>query len=295
VFISYASEDATAAFEIVAELESRDIPCWIAPRDVRPGRQYRAEIVEAIRKCRAVVLVFSARCNKSEHVGRELTLASDLPKDIIPIRIESAKPEGELEYTLAGKQWIDGFPSRQNAIDEIVRTFQADLDPTTDREKDRQPPPPRRLSYAVTLRKLVIGSSAFLLVARSSGPSLPEPELPPILSRPVGSWQADISLYWRWRTIDGMSVEAAWTKLSMHSNNARAALNPEPAYAGLIPPELFSRVLARSQESAIDPNVIIEPEPTANDKTPVGFTLPNRYRPRANWKSTLDNWAKSTR
>ena len=83
----------------------------------------------------------------------------------------------------------------------------------------------------------------------------------------AGSWQADMSLYWRWRTLQGMSLMDAWTQLKMQPNNAATSLNPHSADTGLIPPELFSHVLARSQASSINPTddvagVIIHPEPT---------------------------------
>ena len=84
----------------------------------------------------------------------------------------------------------------------------------------------------------------------------------------AGSWQAEISIYWRWRTLQGMSLMDAWTQLRMHPNNAATSLHRNSVDRGMIPPELFSRVLARSQAHAIDPNddvadVVIHPEPAA--------------------------------
>jgi hypothetical protein len=40
VFLSYASRDTEVANTVCRELESRDIRCWIAPRDVAPGALY---------------------------------------------------------------------------------------------------------------------------------------------------------------------------------------------------------------------------------------------------------------
>jgi hypothetical protein len=118
----------------------------------------------------------------------------------------------------------------------------------------------------------------------------------------VGSWQVDISLYWRWRTLQGMSVMDAWTQLRMQPNNAATSLHPHSVDRGLIPPELFSRVLARSRATATDPNddvagVIIDPEPAAataaaEDDIEIGYTPPNEYRPRAKWRNKLDTWVQ---
>ena len=120
----------------------------------------------------------------------------------------------------------------------------------------------------------------------------------------AGSWQADIGLYWRWRTLQGTSLMDAWTQLKMSPNNAATSLHPHAADSGLIPPELFSRVLARSRATTVDPadnvaDVIIDDEPAAaaamdEDTTEVGFTPPNVYRPRAKWKAKLDQWVQFT-
>jgi hypothetical protein len=119
----------------------------------------------------------------------------------------------------------------------------------------------------------------------------------------AGSWQADITLYWRWTTLEHRSLIDAWTSLRMQPVNARSSLDPDSADRGLIPPELFSRVLARSHASVIDPNdnaadVIITPEPApgaaaAVGESHVGYTPPNRYRPRAKWRNKLDSWAQN--
>jgi TIR domain len=41
IFVSYASPDAPAANSVVATLEKHGLKCWIAPRDVIPGRTMR--------------------------------------------------------------------------------------------------------------------------------------------------------------------------------------------------------------------------------------------------------------
>ena len=48
LFVSHVHEDRTAALEIVDELERRGVPCWIAPRNVRPGKPFDEEIADAL-------------------------------------------------------------------------------------------------------------------------------------------------------------------------------------------------------------------------------------------------------
>jgi hypothetical protein len=111
--------------EIVAELEQRGVPCWIAPRDLRPGHPFDDEIAEAIDGCRAMLLIFSERCNGNKYIRREVTVAGESNKIIIPFRIEDAQPKGGLRVRLSDLHRIDGFVSRESAIDELVRALLA--------------------------------------------------------------------------------------------------------------------------------------------------------------------------
>ncbi|MFI4994331.1 MAG: SUMF1/EgtB/PvdO family nonheme iron enzyme [Hyphomicrobiales bacterium] len=126
LFVSHVSEDRAAAKEIVDELERRGVRCWIAPRDVRPGRPYDDEIANAIEASRAMLLIFSEHCNASDYIRREVTVAGESHKVVIPFRIENAQPKHGLRVRLSDLHWLDGFASREKAIDELVKTFPAE-------------------------------------------------------------------------------------------------------------------------------------------------------------------------
>jgi hypothetical protein len=59
VFISHSTNNRPVANAVCAALESAAIRCWIAPRDVLPGRSYSGEITRAIQQSKAFVLIFS--------------------------------------------------------------------------------------------------------------------------------------------------------------------------------------------------------------------------------------------
>jgi Tol biopolymer transport system component len=107
VFISYASQDVDTANTVCQSLERHGVPCWMAPRDVKPGAQYADAIVRAINESTAVVLVMSANAISSSHVGREIERAASKRKPIVAFRIDAAALNPGLEYFLSGSQWID--------------------------------------------------------------------------------------------------------------------------------------------------------------------------------------------
>jgi hypothetical protein len=123
LFVSHVAENRDAAMEIVGELERRGTRCWIAPRDVRPGEAFDNEIADAIEASRAMLLIFSDLCNDSEYIRREVTVAGESHKTVIPFRIEDVQPRRGLRVRLSDLHWIDGFTSRERAIDEVIKKF----------------------------------------------------------------------------------------------------------------------------------------------------------------------------
>lgn len=109
VFISYSSKDKPTADAVCATLESRGIRCWIAPRDVVPGEEYAAALVNALREARIMVLVFSSGANQSKHVLREVERAVSMGLPVVPLRIENVRPSAAMEYYIASRHWLDAL------------------------------------------------------------------------------------------------------------------------------------------------------------------------------------------
>ncbi|GEM_PF-4574868 len=120
IFICHAHADFTIASAACAKLEDAGVRCWIAPRDVDAG-PYARQLVHAITSASAVLLVFSDQTNKSEHILRELEIASKHQKVIIPFRIEDVPPNEDLEYFTLRVHWLDALsPPMGNRLGELV-------------------------------------------------------------------------------------------------------------------------------------------------------------------------------
>jgi adenylate cyclase len=109
VFLSYSSADKATALAVLAGLENQGICCWIAPRDIPAGSEYGQQIVEAVKTCRIVVVIFSAHANTSPHVRREVERAVSAERIIVPFRIEDITPTGAMEYALSNTHWLDAL------------------------------------------------------------------------------------------------------------------------------------------------------------------------------------------
>lgn len=109
VFISHSTQDKPIADALCATLESRGIRCWIAPRDILPGTDWGAAIIDGISESKLMVLVFSSSANKSTQITHEVERAVHKGLPIIPFRVEDIAPSKSLEYFISTPHWLDAL------------------------------------------------------------------------------------------------------------------------------------------------------------------------------------------
>ncbi len=88
VFISYTRKDLEYADKLQAYLEDAGIRTWMDRSEIRTGDKWKKEIVGAIERCAAFLILMSPRSSASDWVEKELTLAEDLKKPIFPVLLE---------------------------------------------------------------------------------------------------------------------------------------------------------------------------------------------------------------
>jgi TolB-like protein/Tfp pilus assembly protein PilF len=121
VFISHSARDKPYADAVCAKLESRGVRCWIAPRDIAPGMEWGAALLEAIDDSRVMLLVFSSQANNSPQISREVERAVHKGLIVLPVRVEDVVPTGNLEYFLGTPQWLNAItPPFEQYLDHIA-------------------------------------------------------------------------------------------------------------------------------------------------------------------------------
>jgi tetratricopeptide (TPR) repeat protein len=124
VFISYAHQDRTVANAVCATLEAHGIRCWIAPRDILPGSDWGAAIIDAIQEAKALVLIFSSNSNDSDQIKREVERTVHQGTAVIPFRIEDVLPNKTLEYFISTQHWLDALtPPLEDHMAHLAETI----------------------------------------------------------------------------------------------------------------------------------------------------------------------------
>ena len=118
IFISYSSKDNVDAFKLCEYLESNGKNCFIAPRNIQPGREYGEEIIHGIDASDGMVLLLSENSNKSPHVLREIERAVSKKIPIYVHLLEQVELTKSMEYFLMSHQW--GSTETENDFSKIL-------------------------------------------------------------------------------------------------------------------------------------------------------------------------------
>jgi TolB-like protein len=106
LFISYSKHNRPQAVDLVDELRAEGFSVWIDQGGIEGAQNWSAEIVEGINACSTFVLLISQESVASRNVAREVHLAFEKRKNILPVVLENVPLPPNIEYSLAGLQRI---------------------------------------------------------------------------------------------------------------------------------------------------------------------------------------------
>ena len=124
VFISYAARDRERVLGLVERLRGAGVTVWIDQAGIDVSTMWSQEIVSAIKGCKVMLLSISPNSTESENVVKELALASERKKPIIPVYLEAAEIPETMEYQLAGIQRVEYFREKEDlAFKAMLRSL----------------------------------------------------------------------------------------------------------------------------------------------------------------------------
>ena len=185
VFISYAGKNRERVLGLVKRLRNVGVTVWIDQSGIDVSTMWSQEIVNAIRNCKVMLLSISPHSTESENVVKELALASERKKPIIPVYLEPADIPGTMEYQLAGIQRVEYFADNEDAaframvrslakrgvsVDAAKAGLEGDdaletsLAAHQNRARSQPKPSPAKRGIIAAIAVAVVGIAAFLLL-----------------------------------------------------------------------------------------------------------------------------------
>ncbi len=130
VFVSFSFKDQKVSEYVVNQLSNKyNIPCWICTSEILAGEHYKSVIVDAIEVSKIVLFIQSENSISSDQVPKEIAVALDHGKTVIPFVIDEAELIGDLEYDLLAVHRVDATrPTMDERIEELSRQIYAVID-----------------------------------------------------------------------------------------------------------------------------------------------------------------------
>lgn len=124
VCISYSSRDRDRILVMAEQLRGAGVSVWIDQGGIDAAALWTAEIVKAIDGCKVLLLALSTSAAESPNVVKEVSLALDRKKHILPVNLEPVEVPVALRYPLAGIQHVDLFGDKaQENFGTVVRAL----------------------------------------------------------------------------------------------------------------------------------------------------------------------------
>ena len=122
VFVSYSSQDHTQVSKIIERLRKAGVSVWMDEGGIDAATLWSEAIVEAINDCKVLIMMVSKHSNDSANVVKEVMLASESSKTILPVYLEPADIPTRLKYQLTGIQHSEAHSlTPDELLDELLR------------------------------------------------------------------------------------------------------------------------------------------------------------------------------
>jgi Tol biopolymer transport system component len=121
VFVSYSSQDYERVMPLVERLRGGGVAVWVDEGGIDAATLWSESIVEAIAECHVLIMMVSSHSTDSHNVLKEVMIASESKKTILPIYLEPAEIPARLKYQLTGIQHLEWFDGGNDRVYETLK------------------------------------------------------------------------------------------------------------------------------------------------------------------------------
>ena len=127
IFLSYCREDHLLAEQFVSTAAARGVKVWF-DQEIEGGQDWREKIVGALGTAKALVILFSEHSNGSRQLIKELAIADNMRKLVIPVLVSNCEPQGAYLYEMASRNWINIYPNPETRLAPLIDTLISQLE-----------------------------------------------------------------------------------------------------------------------------------------------------------------------
>jgi len=124
IFVCYCRRDMDTVTHWVRQLEQRGYSVWMDLQSVDGATLWAKEIVEAIDACKVLIVMLSKDAVESPNVVKEVSLASEKGKPILPLKLKAVDIPATMQYQLANIHFLELFHGDEGrSRDAIFRSL----------------------------------------------------------------------------------------------------------------------------------------------------------------------------
>jgi hypothetical protein len=146
VFVSYARTDRERVMELVERMRSAGIGVWVDEGGIHGASLWGQEIVDAIDASKVMILMISDSSIASDNVVKELSIASEDKKPILPVYLHRSEIPKSMRYQLAGIQHIEFFEGQEDEAFQSMLVSLSRLGVSAEGAEAKQDPPSKTVS-----------------------------------------------------------------------------------------------------------------------------------------------------
>ncbi|MCM1236188.1 MAG: toll/interleukin-1 receptor domain-containing protein [Ruminococcus flavefaciens] len=137
IFVSHSSKDEKVVNDILELLRQLNISYWKAPEMIPVGSNYAREIPRAIKECEIFLLVLSEASQVSIWIEKEIDMAINCRKTIVPVKIDPAPLNDLYSFYLNNVQAIS-YSGNTDKGKRMLKERLFKLLPMEDVKEDKQ-------------------------------------------------------------------------------------------------------------------------------------------------------------
>lgn len=126
IFISYSRKDSIEASNLVSTLQSKGFNVWFDQDGILSGDAFKRAITNAIINSTIILFLSSKNSNNSGWTAKELGIALDEQKKIIPIKLDNTPYNIDLRLDLVNLDYVNFYEktARQSELSRLIRSIE---------------------------------------------------------------------------------------------------------------------------------------------------------------------------
>ena len=154
VFISYARKDySDATGNIIPDnpisairqrLDNEGLKYWFDEEGIYSGQNFVEKIVTNIENARIFLFLSTANANKSEWTCKEIAIAAEMRKPIIPVRIDNSPYNRKVMFRIADIDFIPFYNNPEKGMTDMVDAIKHHLAEIEEQERKQREEEERR-------------------------------------------------------------------------------------------------------------------------------------------------------